>query len=148
MRRLLLLLVALLPLQVAADEHIGTDGATAYCTAGQGCKAGVSDRAEVLPGTVAAAWDTASVAHDTITGSYASFLANASAHRWRICIVYNDTNGDVALDNGTTAIVPFLAAGAGIVLDLGANGRDIRTAIRIKHINDPTADSVYISCGY
>ena len=85
----------------------------------------------VQEATDEATWETATVAYGSITGSYASLLANGSAHKWRFCDIYNGTDAAMLFDNGTTAIVA-LPALSGFALDLAGNGRDIRTAIRIK----------------
>jgi hypothetical protein len=103
--------------------------------------------------TVDAGFATATVAFGSITASYATALTNTATapvqpKRYRLCIFTNSTNQSIAWDDGTTAILGEQLPGTMMALDFGANGRDIRTSIRLKYLSAPASGNATINCMY
>lgn len=96
------------------------------------------------PATSAAVNTSASMAFGSITNAFQTLLTNTA--QLKCLILTNTTNGVIAWDDGTNEILSAQPANTIIAIDFGANGRDVRTNIRIKYIGSaPTSGTVYIN---
>lgn len=85
------------------------------------------------------------IAFGSVSASYTSILTNAAL--LKRCIFNNATNQPVSWDDGTTSIISGQPAGSVIIDDYGANGRDVRTNIRLKYTSSaPASGTVYLNC--